>query len=118
MWDGKGFNDRVARKNGIYATYKLALAVLAAARLDKQSDALAAVLERLLAQQGRDGGWITDYDKTGKPVGMANVETTSLAILAVEAIEKEQARRSNHGTPAFRADVPGPSPVGHWTATA
>ena len=93
MWDGKGFNDRVARKNGIYATYKLALAVLAAARLDKQSDALPAVLERLLAQQGRDGGWITDYDKIGKPVGMANVETTSLAILAVEAIEKEQAKK-------------------------
>ncbi len=84
MWDGKGFNDRVARKSGVYATYKLALAVLAAARLDKQSDALAAVLERLLAQQGRDGGWITDYDKTGNGRGARGTEgRQGKAVLAV-----------------------------------
>ena len=92
MWDGKGLNDRVVQKSGIYATYKLALALLAAARLEEHSNALAAVFERLLAQQGRDGGWITDYDKTGKPIGMANVETTSLAILAVEAASSPSSR--------------------------
>jgi hypothetical protein len=41
-----------------------------------------------LAQQAKDGGWITDYDQNGKPRGKANVETTSLAILAMEAAAK------------------------------
>jgi hypothetical protein len=27
LWDGKGFNDRVAKKSSHYATYKLALAL-------------------------------------------------------------------------------------------
>jgi hypothetical protein len=36
-------------------------------------------------QQQKDGGWITDYDAERKPLGLANVETTSLAILALEA---------------------------------
>jgi len=34
--------------------------------------------------QAQDGGWITDY-KDGRPVGLANVETTCLALLALEA---------------------------------
>ncbi len=45
-----------------------------------------AVLNRLLAQQARDGGWITDYTASGKCVGLANVETTSLAILAIDSV--------------------------------
>jgi hypothetical protein len=45
---------------------------------------LAAILKRLLAQQAADGGWITDYDRDGKPAGVANVATTSIAILAVD----------------------------------
>ena len=50
--------------------------------------AVAAIAERLLAQQAKDGSWITDYDKNAKPVAAANVEATSLAILAVEATTK------------------------------
>lgn len=88
MWDGKGFDDRAARTSHIYAAYKLALALIAAGRLGEQPESAAVILERLLAQQAKEGGWITDYDKTGKPVGLANVETTSLAILAVEAATK------------------------------
>ena len=88
MWDGKGFKDRATQAGSVYATYKLALALIAAHKLNERPAAIGAILERLLAQQAKDGGWITDYDKTGKPVGVANVETTSLAILAVEAAAK------------------------------
>jgi hypothetical protein len=84
MWDGKGFKDRAAQAGSVYATYKLALALIAARKLNERPEAIVIVLERLLAQQAKDGGWITDYDRTGKPVGVANVETTSLAMLAVE----------------------------------
>ena len=87
-WDGNGFNDRAAETSNIYATYKLALAVLAAQKLNERPAALRAILDQLLAQQAKDGGWITDYDKDGKPVGVGNVETTSLAILAVEVAAK------------------------------
>jgi hypothetical protein len=83
MWDGRGFSDRAAQASNVYGTYKLALALIAADRLGEHSMAGASILERLLAQQAKDGGWITDYDKDGKPVGLANVETTSLAILTV-----------------------------------
>ena len=72
----------------VYATYKLALALIAAHKLNERSAANAAIVERLLARHAKDGGWITDYDKNGKPVGVANVETTSLAILAVESATK------------------------------
>jgi len=32
----------------------------------------------------QSGGWITDYDATGKPLGLANVETTCLVLMALE----------------------------------
>lgn len=86
MWDGMGFKDRVVEKHDRYATYKLALALLAAEKLGKRSPAHEAILERLLAQQAKDGGWITDYDLKGQPVGLTNVETTSLAVLALDAV--------------------------------
>jgi hypothetical protein len=91
MWDGEGFNDRVAQKRHIYATYKLALALIAADRLGDAADP--AIVEKLLAQQAEDGGWITDYDPNGRPKGKANVETTSLAILAMEAAAKRLAAK-------------------------
>jgi hypothetical protein len=51
-------------------------------------DQKAVILELLLSQQNEDGGWITDYDAEQKPVGLANVETTCLAIIALEAVLK------------------------------
>jgi hypothetical protein len=39
---------------------------------------------RLLVMQRQDGGFVTDYDAQGKPVGQANVKTTSLAILTLD----------------------------------
>lgn len=84
VWDGKGFADRVVRMNGIYATYKLALALLAARALGVTPGLLPAVRQRLLAMQNEEGGWITDYRPDLTAVGLANAETTSLAILALD----------------------------------
>jgi hypothetical protein len=85
-WNGRGFHDRVAETSAQYATYKLALCLLTAERLRISCEFRQAVLERLLRQQADDGGWITDYDAQGRPRGLANVETTSLAILALDAL--------------------------------
>jgi hypothetical protein len=88
MWDGTGFTDPATRVMKRFATYKLALALLAARRVGDHSPALAVMRERLLKMQADSGGWITDYRPDGTPVGMANVETTCLAILALEAPAK------------------------------
>ncbi len=87
MWDGEGFKDRAATHSGIYATYKLALYLIAAARLNITAPHRDEVLARLLAMQSNDGGWRTDYME-GKPVGLANVETTCLSLLALETLRK------------------------------
>jgi hypothetical protein len=85
LWDGTGFNDRVATKHHQYATYKLALSLIAAQNLEAEPPQRQAIAEQLLALQADDGGWITDYDARRKPLGRANVETTCLAILGLEA---------------------------------
>ena len=43
---------------------------------------------RLLATQREGGGFVTDFNAQGRPVGQANVETTSLAILALDGLPK------------------------------
>jgi hypothetical protein len=83
LWDGQGFKDRAARSMGIYSTYKLALHLIAAERLSVAPADVETVRKRLLSLQSKGGGWITDY-KDGQPVGLANVETTCLAILALQ----------------------------------
>ena len=85
MWDGEGFKDRAAKHSGIYATYKLALYVIAAHRLKVAAPHRDQVIARLLAMQSLDGGWKTDY-KEGKPVGLANVETTCLSLIALQTL--------------------------------
>lgn len=84
LWDGKGFVDAAFKEHRIYATYKLALALLAGRKLSPPADFPPALLEQLLALQIDSGGWITDYDADGKRIGVANVETSCLAILAIE----------------------------------
>lgn len=83
-WDGRGLRDQVTKKSGLYATYKLALALIAAARLKVIPPTHEQIVAALLAQQADDGGWITDYNAQGERIGLANVETTSLAVLAIE----------------------------------
>jgi hypothetical protein len=88
QWDGKGFLDAAAKHQKRYATYKLGLALLAASRLSGPAQAPPGLLERLLALQSESGGWITDYDAEGKKLGLANVETTCLAIIGIQAALK------------------------------
>lgn len=85
LWDGRGFNDEAARHAKLYATFKNALWLIAAGKLQQHPPILAQVRQRLEALQGAEGGWITDYDATLKPVGLANVETTCLALLALQS---------------------------------
>ncbi len=83
MWDGKGFNDAVVKAHGRYATYKLALAAIAAKRLGVQKDLPDKAIPTLRRLQDKSGGWITDYKSNGEPIGKANVETSCLAIIAL-----------------------------------
>ncbi len=85
LWDGKGFMDAATRDGQRYATYKLSLALLAAEHLTPPAKLPPGLLDGLLALQDSSGGWITDYDATGKKIGLANVETTCLSILGIEA---------------------------------
>ena len=84
----RGFGIGLFEHDNRYATYKLALVLIATRRLGVCPSIQDAIRERLLAQQEKDGGWVTDYDFDGKPVGVANVETTSLAVLALDALTK------------------------------
>jgi hypothetical protein len=88
MWDGHGLNDQATKAPGKpkYATYKLALALIAAAKLKTTPSIQNELVQKLLAQQADDGGWITDYNANGRRLGLANVETTSLAILGLTEI--------------------------------
>jgi hypothetical protein len=90
MWDGTGFKDQATRKSGSYATYKLALYLIAAERLKLAVPHEDEVMARLLSMQAPRGGWITDYN-ADKPVGLANVETTCLALLALRTRENSSA---------------------------
>lgn len=87
MWDGKGFNDAATKGQGSYATYKLALAAIAAARLPEKPELPKALADRLSALQEKTGGWVTNYTASGKTFGVSNVETTCLAILGLEAMQ-------------------------------
>ncbi|OHB70519.1 MAG: hypothetical protein A2V70_15615 [Planctomycetes bacterium RBG_13_63_9] len=82
-WDGRGFEDAATRHHALYSTYKLALALLAANRLGVDLPGKKDMLRRLFEQQHRRGGWRTDYDRSGRPCGKANVETTCLVMAAL-----------------------------------
>ena len=85
MWDGKGFLDAAARHDHRYSTFKLGLALIAAKHLSPSPALPDGLIDRLLTMQDDSGGWVTDYDATGKKIGLANVETTCHAILGLEA---------------------------------
>jgi hypothetical protein len=84
MWDGHGFRDQATEHLQRYATFKLAVALITARRIDGTAELPGTLLERLFSLQAADGGWVTDYNATGVPLGKTNVETTSLALLALE----------------------------------
>jgi hypothetical protein len=84
LWDGNGFRDAASRAHQNYSTYKLGLALIAGERVAPHARALEAITAKLLSLQDVSGGWITDYDARGNRLGVANVETTCLAILGLE----------------------------------
>jgi hypothetical protein len=84
LWDGRGFADPAQTKSGIYATYKLALAIVAADALGESLPFRSGAVEQLRRLQSNSGGWITDYTSTGSPHGLANVETTCLTLIALK----------------------------------
>lgn len=84
FWDGNGFLDVAAQHDHRYSTYKLGLALLAANRLSPPAKPPQRLVDQLFSMQDNSGGWITDYDATGKRIGLANVETTCLCILGLE----------------------------------
>ena len=59
--------------------------MIAAQRLDPPARIPEGLLDRLLSLQDDSGGWITDYNASGKKIGLANVETTCMCILGIEA---------------------------------
>jgi hypothetical protein len=85
MWDGKGFLDAAAKHSSRYSTYKLSLALIAASHLSPSVRPPEGLTDKLLSLQNDSGGWITDYDAAGKGIGVANVETTCISILGIEA---------------------------------
>ena len=85
MYDGNGMNDSVFQsetEKGQYQTFKLALYIYASKIFGYQFPQSAEAV--LLRMQGASGGFYTGYDANFSSNGTyTNVETTSLAILAL-----------------------------------
>jgi len=89
LFNGTGFEDKAyiaADGHGFYATYKLALALYVGAQIGEPLDPR--LLGALLAKQDGSGGFVTLYKSDGVPVGDANTETTSYAVLALAALNQ------------------------------
>jgi parallel beta-helix repeat protein len=85
MFDGNGLKDTVFQ--GQYQTYKLALYIYASIILDQQFPL--STETTLLKMQAASGGFYTGYDQNYSTNGTnTNVETTSLAILALTEINE------------------------------
>ncbi len=82
MWDGVGIRDRATVHLNRYATYKLALLLMAARSVRARLPFAAEVEHRLWQLQAMNGGITTDYDEKGRPIGTQNAETTALTLLA------------------------------------
>jgi len=88
LFDGVGFADRAFRADGVYATYKLALAIYVAQASGEPVDAR--LWSALLTKQASTsapaayvGGFYTLYDRQGQPLNDPNTETTAYALLAL-----------------------------------
>jgi hypothetical protein len=80
-WDGKGINDSADGPSTTYSTYKLALFRLCARALGQPVPA--GVDSMLIASQGANGGFRTNYTSNGVFVDtVGNAETAALVALA------------------------------------
>ncbi len=96
MWDTNGLVDdafRTGGEQGAYQTFKDVLYLLA---LLKTGQPMPANLEeKILDMQGADGGFNTGYFPNGTYAGRyENTETTSIAMLALEALFPEPLRET------------------------
>ena len=88
LFDSVGFADKAFRANGVYATYKLALAIYVAQAIGEPVDAR--LWPALLTKQASTGapeayvgGFYTLYNRQGQPLNDPNTETTAYALLAL-----------------------------------
>lgn len=80
-FDGQGWADEAwRRRDGVYETIGLTWCLYAGALLGQLDQR---VLDQLLAQQGEHGGFHTHYRAGESQLADPNVETTSLALLAL-----------------------------------
>lgn len=82
MWDGKGIYDLATQKDGKYANYKLALILYASKVLSLSIGNYTKIEDKLWSMQQSNGGITSLADLSGNPVGSANTETTTLALLS------------------------------------
>lgn len=84
-FDGLGWPDLAyQRRDGVYETLGLAWCLYGGALLDQPS---MEVMEMLLAQQNSNGGFHTHYSADANMLADPNVETTSVAILALRSAQ-------------------------------
>lgn len=91
MFDGVGFADKAYTSpdgHGLYATYKLALALYVADAIGEPLDMT--LLDALLSKRTPSGGFTTLYNNAGAPQGDTNTETTSYALLALKGVSHAQ----------------------------
>lgn len=81
MWDGKGINDRFTENESKYANFKLALILYASKVLDIDIGNYTQIEQKLWSMQQSNGGVTSLADLRGNPIGSANAETTSIALL-------------------------------------
>jgi len=81
QFDGIGFNDKAF--NNQYETYKIALAIFTARKMDIELNNEVDLLNILLSMQSENGGFYTHYLDRTHPVGDTNSETTAFGLLAL-----------------------------------
>lgn len=88
MWNGVGFKDSVAKTHNVYATYKLALYLIAEQRLGISNLSINGYCGDIIdIMQEKSGGVYTDYNSALEPKKEGhnidtNCETTALCLLA------------------------------------
>lgn len=90
MWNGYGFLDKAAKESGRYQNYKLGLYLFTVKATGFTSEIYNSVENVAWSYQKENGGIATQSYLNGTIYGTANVETTSILLLAYneELIEK------------------------------
>jgi hypothetical protein len=84
FWDGHGFLDKAAKNDGHYQNYKLGLYLFTARATGFNSSIFTAVENIAWSCQEPNGGIASRSNLNSTYVGTANVETTSILLLAYD----------------------------------